>query len=319
MNWKQAIREARERIQPHLRETYLQRSDWLSDRCDAEVYLKLENLQVTGSFKARGAANKLLTLSPKERARGVVTASTGNHGAAVAQAGRALGCPVLVFCPQDADQSKVAAIVRRGANVRYHGHDCVEVERLARRHAEEEALTYIPPYNDPQVIAGQGTIGAELLDQMPDVDAVFASVGGGGLIGGIAAYLKAAKPSVKVVGCTPENSQVMLQSVAAGEVLDLPSQPTLSDGTAGGLEDETMTFPLCRDLVDEWLTVDEPEIASALRGVLNQEHLLVEGAAAVSVAAYLRVAEQYRGQRVAIVVCGGNIGLETLRRALDLA
>jgi len=319
VNWQQAVQEARDRIRPYLRETYLQRSDWLCDRCEAEVYLKLENLQVTGSFKARGATNKLLTLSPQARDRGVVTASTGNHGAAVAQAGRALGCPVLVFCPQDADQSKVAGIERRGAHVRYHGHDCVEVERLARRHAQQEALSYIPPYNDAEVIAGQGTIGAEILEQLPEVDAVFASVGGGGLIAGIAAYLKAVKPSVKVVGCSPENSQVMLQSVAAGEVLDLPSQPTLSDGTAGGLEEGTMTFPLCRDWVDDWLTVEEREIASALRGVLDQEHLLVEGAAAVSVAAYQRVAEQYGGQRVAIVICGGNIGLETLQRALDLA
>ena len=316
MDWVDEIRRAHERIRPHIRRTYLQRSDWLSALGGADVYLKLENLQVTGSFKARGATNKLLSLSAAERARGVVTASTGNHGAAVAHAAQSLGCQALVFCPLDADPSKVAAIERRGATVRRQGHDCVEVERRARAYALAEGLTYVPPYNDVAVVAGQGTVALELLSQLPEVDAVFASVGGGGLISGIAAFAKAERPSVRVVGCTPANSQVMLQSVAAGEVLDLPSLPTLSDGTAGGLEEGTLTFPLCRDWVDAWVTVDERQIAEALRGVLDNEHMLVEGAAAVSVASYFQVAAAYRGQRVVIVLCGANIGLETLRHAL---
>jgi threonine dehydratase len=177
-------------------------------------------------------------------------------------------------------------------------------------------MTYMPPYNDPFIVAGQGTIAVELLQQLPALEAVFISVGGGGFIGGIASYLKSVKPGIQVFGCSPENSQVMALSVQAGKLLDLPSLPTLSDGTAGGVEAGSMTFPLCREFVDHYISVTEEEIATSLREFMGAQHMLIEGSAAVSIAAYLKVADQLRGSRVVIVLCGANISLEILKEIL---
>lgn len=311
-----AVRQAEARIRPYVRETYLEPSPRLSAETGAEVFLKLEHLQHTGSFKVRGALNKLLVLSEAQRARGVVAASTGNHGAAVAYAGRQAGARALVFVPETADAAKVEAIRALGGEVQRHGTDGVEAEVFARRYAEEHELVYISPYNDADVVAGQGTLGLELLRQLPRVDAVIASLGGGGLVGGLAGLLKAERPGVRVVAASPENSAVMIESVRAGQILELASQPTLSDGTAGGVEAGALTFDLCRALVDDFVTVTEAEIARALRDVLAAHHQLVEGAAAVAVAALRKQAAQLDGQTVGVILCGANISLETLRRVL---
>jgi threonine dehydratase len=311
------ILEAEDRIRPHIRETLLEHSPALSERGGAQVYCKLENLQHTGSFKTRGALNKVLSLTDEQRARGVVTASTGNHGAAVAYSLGKLDASGTVFVPEIADPSKVEAIKRLGAEVRFHGQDCAEAEVFARAFGAEHGMTYISPYNDPQVVGGQGTVGVELARQLDHIDAVFVALGGGGLISGIAAYLKSVKPDTLVIGCSPENSQVMIQSVKAGEILDLPSLPTLSDGTAGGIEPGAITFDLCRELVDDYVTVSEDEIAASLLLFTDAHHMLIEGAAAVPIAAYLKTCEQYAGQIVVIVICGANIGLETLRQVLN--
>ncbi len=182
-------------------------------------------------------------------------------------------------------------------------------------------MIYVPPYNDPTVIGGQGTIALEMLEQMTDLtrglDAVFVSVGGGGLIGGIASYLKSVRPDVQVFGCSPENSQVMALSVQAGELLDLPSLPTLSDGTAGGVEAGSITFPLCRDYVDQYISVSEEEIAASLREFIGAQHMLIEGSASVSIAAFQKTAGQLHGARVAIVLCGANISMETLKEIVS--
>ncbi|KAA3665081.1 MAG: threonine/serine dehydratase [Chloroflexi bacterium] len=312
-NPTQMVNEAVERIRPFLRQTILDAAPAYSQRTGAEVYFKCENLQHTGSFKARGALNKILSLDEGERARGIVTASTGNHGAACAFAMQQVGASGIVFVPETAVPTKLAAIRRLGADIRTFGTDSIETEAHARTFATENGMTYVPPYNDPFVIAGQGTIAAELLHQLPELDAVFVSVGGGGLIGGIASFLKAVKPSVQVIGCSPENSQVMAQSVAAGELLDLPSLPTLSDGTAGGVEPGSITFPLCRDHVDQYISVTEAEIATSLREFMGNQHMLIEGSAAVAIAAFLKTAVSFKGQRVAIVLCGANISLDTLK------
>ena len=310
------VPEALERIRPVIRRTILDPSPYYSQLSGAEVTFKCENLQHTGSFKARGALNKILSLSAAERNRGIVTASTGNHGAACAFAMRQVGARGLVFVPEIAEETKLAAIRRLGAEIRTVGTDSVESERVARAYAEEQGLTYVPPYNDPLVIAGQGTIAVELLEQLPDLDAVFISVGGGGLIGGIASYLKQVKPQVQVFGCSPRNSQVMALSVEAGQLLDLPSLPTLSDGTAGGVEAGSITFPLCRDYVDRYISVSEEEIAATLREFLGAQHMLIEGSAAVAIAAFLQTAGQLPGARVAILLCGANISLNTLKNIL---
>jgi len=316
MDIVEAVIAAERRIQPYIRETYVEHSHALGERTGTEVYLKLENLQHTGSFKARGAMNRVLAMSPDEQRRGVIAASTGNNGAAVARAAREVGIPCTVVVPEHADESKLAAIRRLGATIDVRGDDCVESERYARRHCADHRITYISPYNDPLVIAGQGTVALELARQLERIDAVFVSLGGGGLVSGIAGYLKGMGLGTHVVACSPENSAVMIESVRAGRILDLPSKPTLSDGTAGGVEEGAVTFELCRSLVDEYVTVTEDEIAATLRRFLDTHHLLIEGAAAVALAAFERRAARHAGQCVAIVICGGNIGVETLRRIL---
>ena len=308
--------EAEARIRPNIRQTLLDHSLYYSQLTGANVYFKCENLQHTGSFKARGALNKILSLTNAERERGIVTASSGNHGQGVAFALSQLRQSALVFVPKVADKSKIAAMERLGAEVQVYGKDGVVTEMYARAYAAEHGMTFISPYNDEQVMAGQGTIGVELARQLDSIDAVLIAVGGGGLIGGIAAYLKSVRPDVEVVGCQPENSQVMKLSVEAGKILDEPSLPTLSDGTAGGIEPDSVTFPVCRDLVDRYVTVNEVEIADSLRAFISKQHMLIEGAAAVPIAALLKKKERYIGRNIVILLCGANIALETLKRIL---
>ena len=312
----QAAFAAADRIRPYVRATPLDHSLYFSRRTGADVHLKLENLQYTGSFKLRGAMNKLLTLAPEQCQRGVVAASSGNHGAAVAYGCRTLGVNGIVFVPEHASPTKLEAMRRYGIEVRQHGDDSLISELEARRYADEHGLAYLSPYNDLDVVAGQGTIGVEIVEQLPGVEVAFISVGGGGLIGGIAAVLKAHNPAIHVVGCLPENSPVMAVSVARGAIVDMPSLPTLSDGTAGGIEEGAVTFALCQALVDEYVLVSEAEIAAAMRAIMEGQHLLVEGAAGAAVAALLKTQERWQGKQVAVVLCGGNISLETLRTVL---
>jgi threonine dehydratase len=315
-----AAREARaaeKRIRPHVRETYLEHSPHYSDAAGAGVFFKLENLQHTGSFKVRGALNKLLALRREDPARGVVAASTGNHGAAVAFAAGKVGTRASVFVPQNASPDKVRMIERLGAEVVFHGDDCMVAEVAARRRAKENGMTYVSPYNDPLVVGGQGTIGIELARQLERIDAVFVSLGGGGLISGIAAHLESVCPGVRIVGCSPENSQVMIQSVKAGEILDLPSLPTLSDGTAGGVEPGAITFDLCRALVDDYVTVSEEEITASWREFTAAHHMMIEGAAAVAIASFMKLRTEFTGKNVVVVLCGANISPETMRNLLS--
>jgi threonine dehydratase len=314
------IEQAAERIRPYVRTTPLDHSPYLSRLMGGEVFLKLENVQHTGSFKVRGAMNKLLSLTPEQRQAGVSTASSGNHGAAVAYGARALGLRALIFVPEQAAPTKVAAIREYGAEVRFAGGDDVaQTETIARDYAAQHGLAYLPPYNDWEVVSGQGTIGLELLAQMPDVDMVFVTVGGGGLIGGIASYLKAAPRPITIVGCLPERSPVMAASVEAGRIVDLPNLPTLSDGSAGGIEADSITFALCRDLVDEYVLVSEEEIGAALRMALDRLHFQIEGAAAVALAGLLKRQGALRGRRAAVILCGANISLATLAGIIGAA
>lgn len=310
-----AIADAEQRIRPYVRETPLVQSRALSESLGAEVWLKCENLQVTGSFKVRGATNKLLALPDEQRRRGVIAASSGNHGIAVAHAAAALGVPVTVYVPEFASGAKVAAMRRLGAAVELFGTDGLDTELEARRLANAHNRPYLSPYNDAAVVAGQGSIAVELRRQLDRIDAIVVSVGGGGLIGGIAADLKYHWPDIRVIGAQPVNSRVMIESIRAGRVVDLPSVATLSDGTAGGVESDTVTFPLCRTLVDEWFEVGETEIANAMRHAVEVEHMLIEGAAGVAVAALARLAGVARG-RIVAVLCGANVTATRLREVL---
>ena len=309
------IAEADVRIRPHVRETPLVHSPALSEASGADVWLKCENLQVTGSFKVRGATNRLLTLADETRRRGVVAASSGNHGIAVSHAGSALGIPVTVYVPEFVSPAKMAAMRRLGATVVVSGTDGLDTELEARRVAESEGQAYVSPYNDLAVVAGQGTVGVELRRQLTGIDTVVVAVGGGGLVAGIAAALKANGRNVRIVGAQPANSRVMAESVRAGHVVEIPSLPTLSDGTAGGVEADAVTFSLCRDLVDQWIEVPEADIARAMRHSMEVEHMLIEGAAAVALAAVAENRFPSSG-RVVVVLCGANVSAERLRSAL---
>lgn len=316
MNLPTETTQAEQRIRSYIRETPLDHALALSEMGQSHVYLKLENLQYTGSFKLRGSMNKLLSLSPAERAQGIVTASSGNHGAAVAYGLKRLGLPGQIFVPENASPVKVEMIRRLGARVHHYGHDSGLTELYARDYANQHGLVYISPYNDEQIIAGQGTIGVELARQLGQIDAVFVTVGGGGLISGIAGYLKAVQPQIKVIGCLPQNSPVMAESVKAGQIIEMESLPTLSDGSAGGIEPGAITFELCQKLVDDFVLVSEDEIKAAIRLIIESQHMLVEGAAGVAVAAYLTTAKRFRAQNVVIVLCGANISLEALKSVI---
>jgi len=308
--------DAAGRIAGHLEHTDLIKSVEFSDELSANVFFKLENLQTTGSFKLRGATNRLLTLTDEQRAKGCVAASSGNHGAAVACAMQKLGTTGVIFVPEQTSEVKIDKIKGYGGEVRYFGKDGLDTEQHARDYAERNGMLYLSPYNDEQVIAGQGTCGVEILEQLPNVDAVFIAVGGGGLIGGVGSVLKAHNPDIVIYGCQPKASAVMAQSVAAGEILDLPSEPTVSDGTAGGIEAGAITLPLNEAVVDEWVLVDEQQIANAMRLYVDREQQIIEGAAGVAVAGLLARAEKVSGQNVVVIVCGGNIADDKLEMIL---
>lgn len=310
------ILHAHKAIRPQVPVTPLARSNALSAALGCEVLLKCEHLQPTGSFKLRGATNKMGLLAAQARSTGVTTASTGNHGQAVARAGALAGVPVTVYVAASASPAKMESIRALGAELVVVDGAPIEAEFLARKRAAESGKFYIPPYNDYDVMAGQGTLGMELMEQDPDLDAVFISVGGGGLIGGAGTALKRLKPGIRVVGVWPENSVCMLKAMEAGKIIDVEEQETLSDGTAGAVEPGSVSFPVCQQVIDETITVSEQEIATAMRRVAETEHWIVEGAAGVALAGLVKQAHAYKGRKVAVVLCGRNIVLDTFLKAI---
>jgi threonine dehydratase len=304
-------------VAEHLTVTPLRRFAALSDELGVDLLVKCEHLQRTGSFKVRGALAKLLALSEDERASGVVTASTGNHGLGVANALATLGGTGHVFVPDTAQPTKVAALERFGVRVHSRAAEAGAVEIMAREYADERGLPFVSPYNDPDVIAGQGTIGVELLEQAgAGLDALVVAVGGGGLVSGIAAVLKEKLPGVRIIGASPENDAAMATSVREGRLVDVAAKPTLSDGTAGNVEPGSITFELCRSLVDDWVLVSEADIRAALRSVIDTEHELVEGSAAAAFAAARACAPWFAGGRLGVLSCGRNISSAALAQAL---
>jgi len=312
----EGIEEAHRGIRPQVPVSALERSAALSQAFGVEVWLKCEHLQPTGSFKIRGATNKIRLLGAAARRAGVVTASTGNHGRAVAHAGRAANVAVTAFAAVSAPPHKLDAIRSLGAKVVTVEGDPLEVEQRARAHAEAVGVPYISPYNDIEVVAGQGTIGVELLEQLPDIDAVFVSVGGGGLISGIGTALKHRRPHARVVGVWPENSVDLLKRLRPDEVTDGTERPTLSDSTAGPIEPDSVTIGISGAVIDEAVTVSEEEIADGMRQIAEAEHWIAEGAAGVALAGLHKRAEAYRGRNVAVVLCGRNIALDTFLEAM---
>ncbi|MCF6249519.1 MAG: pyridoxal-phosphate dependent enzyme, partial [Desulfobacula sp.] len=244
---------AEKRIRKYIRKTPLEPSPYLGELGECRVHLKLENAQVTGSFKFRGATNKFLSLDKKERKEQVITASSGNHGAALAHVLELFKSSGIIFLPENASPTKVKALSLPGITLKQFGDDCIKSETLARQTAKKTGQVFISPYNDLDIIGGQGTIGIELLQQTSNIDCVLVPVGGGGLMSGIAGFLKAGDKHIKIIGCQPENSPIMQASILTGKILDMESKPTIADGTAGGIESGSVTFDICREFVDEFI------------------------------------------------------------------
>lgn len=313
------ITEAHHGLRPRVLTTPLEYSSALSRLTGCEVYLKCEHLQRTGSFKFRGASNKLRLLSPSQREKGVVTASSGNHGLAMAMAARSLGTEVEVYVPEHASPAKTEAIRLLGAKLVHVPGDALAAELTAMHQAGLGNKAYVPPYNDSEVIAGQGTIAMEMLEQENNFDAVFVSVGGGGMISGIGTAFRARSPRTEIVGCWPANAPSMHASLAAGRIVEIVETDTISDGTAGGIEPDAVTFRICQQVIDHCALVTETEIRNAMRLLAASERWMVEGAAGVAMAGMLQNASRYQGQRVAIVLCGRNISLEKYLEVLTQA
>ena len=306
---------ARQKIAPVIRRTSLVHSSPLTGRVGSSVYLKLENLQPTGSFKIRGAANKLLNLTEEEKTRGVVTGSSGNHGLAVAFVARRLDVNAVICISAQAPTNKVDAIRHLGAEVVVHGESYDESVSHALRLAEERGLTMIDSFDDPHVIAGQGTIGLELLEDLPKVDTAIVPLAGGGLLGGIALVLKSANPEIRVIGVSMERAPVMYYSLQAGAPLDMEEEETIAHSLAGGLgRDNRYTFRMVQKYVDDVVLVSEEAIAEAMIFALEHHHLVVEGAGAVGIAALLDDKVKDFGPNVAVVVSGSNVDIPLLLR-----
>lgn len=303
-----SVVQAHERIKHVVLKTPLEPIADLLPANGSRLFFKMENLQHTGSFKLRGASNKILSLTPEQATRGVIAASNGNHGVAVAAAAQRRQISAEVYVSPHVSPAKAKKIQEYGARIRKVGTNSLEAELAARSAAQQQNKVFISPYNDWDVMAGQGTIAVELEQQHPAFDAIFVAVGGGGLIGGIGVYQKFASPKTEVVGCWPQNSPVLYECIKAGRIIDVPEQPTLSESTAGGLEPGSVTLDICKKVIDRSVLVTEHEIAAAMRRVQETHGWNIEGAAGVALAALLQQAGRYRGKTVVVVICGGNAG-----------
>jgi threonine dehydratase len=297
--------------------TPLRRSSWLSDLAGGEVLLKLETLQPTFSYKIRGAFNVVARLQAGQAPhRPLVTASAGNHGRALAHAASAARLPLTVYVPDKAPRSKLEAIRALGVDMRTC-RDYDEAERQAKQHAARGDASWISPYSHPDVIAGAGTVGLEILSERPDLDAIVVPVGGGGLVSGIAVAAAAMTPATRVIGVEVEASQPFARSRAAGRIVPVEVGNTLADGLAGNLDPDTVTFDIVERLVGQLVTVGEAHLRRAMRGVVERERLVAEGAGAVGVAALLASKGLAAGQRVAIVLSGANVDSAVLGAVLN--
>lgn len=305
-SWRTEIDAAAGRIKGHVLHTGLRHAEDLSTQFGVPIFLKLENRQRTGSFKLRGATNAAALLSEAERARGLVTASSGNHGRALAHAARALGARCTVFLSPQVPQYKRDALAAVGAEVRIAGRSQDEAEDAARAAAEADDRIFVPPFDDRGVIAGQGTIGDEILAQLPKAELVIVPLSGGGLAGGVAAALKERRPGIRVIGVSMERGAAMHASLAAGHPVEIEESPTLADALAGGIgRTNRYTFEMVRTLLDDAVLVSEEEIAEGIRAAASLGEV-VEGGGAVGLAALIAGKLMLRGPTVALL-SGGNI------------
>jgi threonine dehydratase len=295
--------QARRRIRSYVYETPLLPSRQIGRDTNSTVSFKAENFQLTGSFKIRGAASKMTALGIDQ---GVITASSGNHGIGAAQAASLIGQKLTVVLPETVSPAKLAKIRSFGVEVILHGAETGLAEQHAQKEAQSRSLVYVSPYNDPEIIAGQGTIALEMLEQADRINNVFVAMGGGGLISGIGSVLKCFSPNTRVFGVSAQNSAALAASIVAGRVVETEHLDTLADAVAGGVDEDSMTLPLSSAVIDEVLTCTEAEIAAALKDMAAKENQLVEGAAALALAGFYQVAKRCEGQSNVVVLCGAN-------------
>ncbi|MCW4055896.1 MAG: threonine/serine dehydratase, partial [Candidatus Bathyarchaeota archaeon] len=301
------VMRARESLGRWVRRTPLARSPFLSGLCNGEVCLKLENRQVTNSFKIRGAFNRMLGLSARDRKRGIVTASAGNHGLAVAVAAEELKVKAKIVVPANAPKVKTSQIEKHNVELLRYGSIYDEAERRALDIATEDGLTYLSPYNDRLVVAGQGTVGLEILEDAPDLNSVIVPVGGGGLISGIAVTVRELRPHVQILGVQSEASPAMYESVRAGEIVDVETKESIADGLVGGIQKGAITFEIVQRSVDRLLLVKERSIREAIRILWEEEGQAVEGAGATAIAPILENPRMFERRKTVAVITGGNI------------
>jgi threonine dehydratase len=310
------IRAARERIRDVIYHSPCPFSLSLSRLCSAEIYCKLDHLQITGSFKERGARNKLLLLTEEQRKRGVVAASAGNHALALAYHGQELGISVKVVMPRFAPLVKVKNCRSFNADVVLHGEAYADAKERAMVIAQEEDRVFVSGFDDPDIIAGQGTMGLEIVEDVPDLDAVIVPVGGGGLISGVGTAIKALRPGVQVIGVEPIYAPTLKASLDAGKVTRIDTRPTLADGLAVA-EVGKLGFDIARHVIDDLVMVDEPQIAVSVLRLLELEKAVIEGAGAVPLAAALDRPKRLEGRKVVLCLCGGNIDVTLISRIIE--
>jgi len=306
LDFRTDVEKTWERIRDVVTWTPLERSPDLSERYDADVFVKWESEQLTGSFKIRGALSAIRNLPPDVRARGLVSASTGNHGLAVAKAASLEQTDLVLFVPESVSPAKLEKLRRLGITVNIRGASCEQTERLARAFAGDSGKTYISPYNDIDVILGQGTMAFEIHRDLPGVDAVLVPVGGGGLAAGIAVYLKSVRPGVRIFGVEPEASAFMSASIAAGRLVEVGEKETAADAVAGGIEPGSITFGLCREFLDGIITVTETAIAAAVSVLSRDCGRAVEAAGALALAGLDSRPQRFHGLKVVLIASGGN-------------
>lgn len=314
------IHAAQQRIAAFVRPTPLRKSHDLSRELNAPIWLKMETMHDTGAFKLRGAANKLLTLDDTQKSRGVITVSSGNHGRAVAYMARQLKIRAVVCVTEIIPPEKVRGLRDFGADVIVHGKTQDEADAEARRLAQRDGLLFVSPFDDPHVIAGQGTIGLELLADRPDLEIVFVQLSGGGLMSGTARALKSLKPGITIVGVSLEHGAAMIESIKAGHIVEVDERPSIADALPGPIPaDNKYTFAMCKELVDEFVQVREEEIVEAMRYALTHEKCLVEGGAAAGIAAMRKYGKDLNGRKTAALLTGNNVSLDRALNALGLA
>jgi threonine dehydratase len=311
------IQDARKAIAPFVKPTPLVRSEFLSDYCSGDVFLKLENLQTTGSFKIRGAFNRLLHLSAKEKA-GIITASAGNHGLAVAYAAQKLNLPARIVVPKTTPKIKVDGIGKYDVSLMLFGDTYDEAEQKAKELARKDASAFISPYNDELIIAGHGTIGLEIVEAVPNVDVVVVPVGGGGLVSGISIAVKSAKTKVQVIGVQSEASPVMYESLKAGRIVEARMKETIAEGLSGGIEEGSITFKIAQKYVDRVLLVREKTIRRAIYLLWTHDKQIAEGSGAAAIAPIIENKNLFSGRTVVALITGGNIEAELFRSMLSL-